>query len=247
MTTPGSVTAGLVDGHLDQIGRGLERAREAEVEDLECAIRHDEQVGRLHVTVDDPAIVRRTESARGLHGAGDRLAQRRTSFSEHPVERLPLESLRDDVRRGAIQAGVVQDENVWMRQRGDGFGFAFESRPSIGIGGQVLRQDLDGDVAIEPGISRTGDLSLSGAACVRKGYPKPAGRRVCGGCHSGRWRGGEGLACAYDLRPTAIPFTLGVACRQARSQSDRRLASSPCGNPAVTKKGREELVTPLPV
>jgi len=44
-------------------------------------------------------------------------------------------------------------------QRGEGFGFALEPSQPIGVGGEVRRHDLDGDVSVEHGVARAIDLT----------------------------------------------------------------------------------------
>ena len=51
-----------------------------------------------------------------------------------------------------------------MIQRGNGAGFAFESLAQILPLGDVLRQNLDGDDAVEPGVARLPHLPHAAGA-----------------------------------------------------------------------------------
>jgi hypothetical protein len=48
----------------------------------------------------------------------------------------------------------MDGEDVRMRQRSNGLCFAFETRERVRIDGEVFREHLDGDVAIEPRVAR---------------------------------------------------------------------------------------------
>ena len=64
----------------------------------------------------------------------------------------------------AVLAEVVNGEDVRMRQRGDRLGLALEARERGRIGGQVRRQDLDRDLAIERRVARAVDLAHAARA-----------------------------------------------------------------------------------
>ena len=53
----------------------------------------------------------------------------------------------------------VDARDVWMIQCREQFGFSLETGRSIWIGGKCIRQDLEGDVALEPGVLRPVDLT----------------------------------------------------------------------------------------
>src|SRR6187402_194893 len=53
----------------------------------------------------------------------------------------------------------MQGEDVRMRQRRDGFGFAIEARQPLRITRDGFRKNLDRDVSIESRIARAIDLS----------------------------------------------------------------------------------------
>ena len=61
-------------------------------------------------------------------------------------------------------ADVVDAADVRMVQRGDGPRLALEARARIGIAGDVTRQDLDRDRAIEPRIAGFVDLTHAAGA-----------------------------------------------------------------------------------
>ena len=46
-----------------------------------------------------------------------------------------------------------------MRERGDGLGLALESGERFGVAGELVGQDLDRDVALQPRVARPVDLA----------------------------------------------------------------------------------------
>ena len=56
-------------------------------------------------------------------------------------------------------ADVVERADVRVVEGGDRPGLALEAGTRLGVGGQVVRQHLDGDLAIEPRVPRPVDLT----------------------------------------------------------------------------------------
>ena len=79
-------------------------------------------------------------------------------------ERLALEILHHQVVDVAVAADVVHHADVRMGERGHGARLALESQPSLGIRGEILRQDLDGDRPIEPRVAGLVDLAHAAGA-----------------------------------------------------------------------------------
>jgi hypothetical protein len=75
-------------------------------------------------------------------------------------QRLAFHALHYEVVDAILLADVVQRADVGMVEGGDGSCLAFEPLPVHRIVGE-LREDLDGDSALEPCISRTVNLSHS--------------------------------------------------------------------------------------
>ena len=78
------------------------------------------------------------------------------------VERLPFEKLEDQIVELAVAADVMDGADVRIVQRRDDAGFLLEALARFRIGRQRAGQDLDGDRAIEPGV--TGAVDLAHAA-----------------------------------------------------------------------------------
>jgi hypothetical protein len=92
--------------------------------------------------------------------------ERHRSTCETVSQRLALEELHDEERHTVLDAHVVHRADVWMAEAADGARFPLEPIELSGSGGTHRAQDLDGDGAIEPGISRT--INFSHAAGTKR-------------------------------------------------------------------------------
>ena len=141
-----------------------ERLRQPEVEDLDrprsrarAAARLDLDVGRLEVAVDDALGMRRLETLGDLDEERQRLLEGNGAALDAIGECRALDHLHgQEVRRvGLLEA--VDGGDVGMVERRQHPRFALEAGQPLGIGGDVLRQRLDRDVAPELGVARAID------------------------------------------------------------------------------------------
>ena len=79
-------------------------------------------------------------------------------------ERLALEELADGEPEAALVADVEEREDVGMREGGDGLRLGREARERLGVAGQLLGQDLDRDLAVQPRVPRAVDLAHAAGA-----------------------------------------------------------------------------------
>ena len=103
---------------------------------------------------------------RGREGVGDldavleRLVERELAPRETGGEGLPVQILHDEEIDAVLLPDVEQRADVRVRQRRDGAGLALETLAGGRVAGQVRRQDLEGDGAVQARISRPVDLPL---------------------------------------------------------------------------------------
>ena len=71
-----------------------------------------------------------------------------------------------------LVADIVQHADVGMIQTGYGFGFSLESLSAPGIR-RELQQNLDGDGALQPRVSRTVDLTHPAHTERRRDFIRP--------------------------------------------------------------------------
>jgi hypothetical protein len=155
-------------------GACFERARsiggrrgtgQTEIENLDVPGGGQEHVLRLEIAVHDALVVRGGQPAGDLRSDVDGFAGGERARRDSLAQRLALQQLGDDVEpaRGGTaldgHAGVEDREDVRVRQRGDDPGFLLEARDALLILDERVRQDLDGDVAIEPCVAGTIDLA----------------------------------------------------------------------------------------
>ena len=143
-------------GHGTARGLRLEHLRDAEVEDLEGAGVHHEDVVGLEIAVDDALARGRNRSAfntvhHDLDGA--RVGQR-WPFADRLGQRLAVEELEHHVRRAAVLADFVDDDDVVVLAAGRRARLDEEALGQLGL---VRLQELDRDAAAEPEIAREVD------------------------------------------------------------------------------------------
>ena len=66
---------------------------------------------------------------------------------------LPFHQLHDQRARRAALFQPVEMRDVGVVERGEDFSFALKASEPIGIAGEMLRQNLQGNVALQPGVA----------------------------------------------------------------------------------------------
>ena len=132
----------------------LDQAREAEVEDLELPVAGDEEVLRLQVAVDDPFLVRRGQPQGHLQAVLDGFPRRqRLSRLQLVAERLPLQQLRDEIRKLRVLADVVDGDDVGMAEHAGRARLDLESADEIAVAGERFGEHLDRYVSPQPRVA----------------------------------------------------------------------------------------------
>ena len=105
-------------------------------------------------------LVRRFERLGDLAGDPQLVGERKGTLTQAPVQRVAFDVLHDD-ERGIVHLEELEDPaDERVIERGGGERFAPEPLPRHGIAGQMPRQSLDRDAAIEAGVPRAVDLAL---------------------------------------------------------------------------------------
>ena len=141
-----------------------QRARDAEVHDLDLAGAGQHDVARLDVPVDDPVSVAELKRRADV-GADLQRAPRlqRPLGGQHLFERPTVDEFHDDVGQRlaecpALFTGVVDGDDRRVVQRGRVLCLAAETHLERGVAGQVGAQHLDRHFAPEPGVEAVVDL-----------------------------------------------------------------------------------------
>jgi hypothetical protein len=136
----------------------VQGAGDPEVRDLRASLGVDEDVLRLHVAMDDVALVRRAERTRDLDGVGDGLADGQAPASlDALLERLALDVLEDDVRAAVVLARVDHGDDVRVRELRHGARLAPEALDLVGVGRDLAMQELDRHRPLEGHVERAVD------------------------------------------------------------------------------------------
>ena len=132
------------------------RFREAEVEHLYRSVGPQLDIRRLEIAVDDSLLVGRFEGFGDLLRDGQRLVERDGVRASTAVRRSSpsTSSITRALTPSASFVQPVDGGDVRMIQRGEDFRFALKPRHSFRVSNEGLRQDLDGDIAIEPRVAR---------------------------------------------------------------------------------------------
>ena len=115
--------------------------------------------------MDDASAVRAGERITNLDRQRERFVDREPRRSMQPVrERLAFEILENQVVELPVPADVVDGTDVRIVQRGNHTRFVLEALPRFRIIRERAAEDLDGDRAIEPGVTRAVDLAHAARA-----------------------------------------------------------------------------------
>ena len=127
---------------------------ESEVQNLDAAVRREHHVFGLEIPMDDAGVVRGREPLGNLETDIEEPLQRYTSPSHFVSQRRSVDELRHEIRRVLLDADVVNNEDVGVVQTACRDGFLREAPVALGVAGCRLGKDLDGDLALQPGILR---------------------------------------------------------------------------------------------
>ena len=158
--------------------------REAEVEDLDAPVVQQEEVLGLDVAVDDALVVRGGEALRHPRRVLGGLAHADRPLAQPRAHRLALEHLRHHEEPIALLAGVVDRDDVGVRERRHRLRLGLEAGERVGVIGEVLGQHLDRHVALEAGVAGAVDLPHPAGAERRDDLVRAeavAGREAHGG------------------------------------------------------------------
>ena len=117
--------------------------------------------------MDDAMVVGRLYRLGDLTRNRQSLTQRHWATGDGVRQVFAFDELHHDGARRSRALDAVNMSDVRMIQRGESFGFPFETREPTGVGRDPGRQNLDGDVPIEFRI--TGAIDFAHAALSDEG------------------------------------------------------------------------------
>ncbi len=169
---------------------GAGQLRDPEVEDLREAVGGDHHVRGLQVAMHDPRGVRLREPLGELRREVEDPARRQRPLLEDLAERAPEDELHREVRRPVRRAHLVDGDDGRVVERGGGARLLLEAAEAVRVLRELLRQQLERDLAPEPRVLRAEDLSHPAGAewaedlvraearAWRGHHPRPTG--LCG-------------------------------------------------------------------
>ena len=187
-------------------GRGFQRLAQPEVQHLDGPVALHLDVGGLQVAMDDAGLVRRFQSVRELRGDGEHLVGRHRSPGDARFQRRTLDQLQHQRPHAAVFLDAVDLRDVRVVERGQQLGLPLEPGQPIGIGGEDVPEQLEGDVAVQPRVAGAihfahparaedaGDLEVPREPVARGQRHAPPLRRRAAARSAGRWW----LACMHS-------------------------------------------------
>ena len=149
----GQVGHGPDDHPGPRLGTDAERPGQAEVHDLQVAVRRYEHVLRLDVPVHDPGRVRGGQPGQQRHHDGQRLARGEPATLVEQVPQGPARQiLHGQVQVRPVAALVVDGDHVRMREPRHGLGLADEPVDEILVPRQVRVHDLERHPPVEASV-----------------------------------------------------------------------------------------------
>jgi hypothetical protein len=136
------------------------RAADAEVEQLDVAVRQDHHVGRLQVAVDQRAFVHQLEGRRHLQADAQPFLIGERPLGDQLVEGPPLEELHRDVGGPAVRAVLVDGRDVRVLEGAGVLRLALEATDRLGVELHVRTEDLERHRPTQTGVDGPEHLAL---------------------------------------------------------------------------------------
>ena len=115
--------------------------------------------------MDDSVIMSGLKTFGDLPGHIERVVDRHPGAGADQVgEHRPIDQLHHQPRDSRCFLDAVYLRDVLVVQGGDNMGFAFKTGDPLGVRCKLWREDLDGDVPVEPSVAGTIDLAHSAAS-----------------------------------------------------------------------------------
>ena len=136
---------------------------QTEVEQLQ-AVLGQHHVARLQVAMHHALPVRALQSVRHLDAVSQHLLEGQRPALHALRQRLAFQVFQHQVVDATLMADVVERADVGVLEGGDGARLALEALAELAARGEMLRQDLDGDLAVEPRVARAIHLAHAAGA-----------------------------------------------------------------------------------
>jgi hypothetical protein len=139
--------------------RGTVECCQSKIEHFRLPAVGHQNVRRLDVAVNDTDIMSHSQCITDLPRKLQRSLYRQRVGCDQFGERTPLDALHDNEILAVGIFDGVDGDNIGVRQAGCGLSLAQQSGPRLGTMLQAGRKELDGDVAVEPGV--VGEIHLT--------------------------------------------------------------------------------------
>ena len=151
--------------------------------------------------MDDALLVCGFERLRDLTRNGQRLVKRNRAARDALREIVALNELHDERGGARTFFKAVDGGDMRMIERGEDFRFALKAREPIGISRERWWQDLDRDLAFQPGVRRPIHLTHPAFADLRGDV---VSAEACAGCDEQCLRDYTGAAVATKDIPVPV-------------------------------------------
>ena len=151
--------------------------RQAKIQDLRDAVAAEDDVLRLDVPMHDAAGVCSRQRTCDLDRHIQDFCRRHRLRAQPFPQGCAFDELGRDERRGAGLIDLVDGDDVRMVQARCCPGFLCETPHAVGIGSNLVGQNLQGDLAIEPGVLR--QVHFTHTAGAQSGARLDSGRAWC--------------------------------------------------------------------
>jgi hypothetical protein len=133
---------------------GFGELGQPKIQHLHKTFLRDDDVAWLDVAMNNTGGVRAGQGIGDLDGVLQNLGQPHAVFRDQPVERLSRHVLHGDEVHPVGLADVMDGDDVYMVEGRRGLRFLNEAALSRRVGDFIVRQNLDGDKAIQAGVAR---------------------------------------------------------------------------------------------